>query len=75
MSEKKEVKMVTITILPGDDGAKERFVGVNEYTAKIKIGKPVKVPEYVAKMLQLREVALVAAQERSDALAEAAVAE
>ena len=68
-------KMVTITLLPGEDGAKERFIGVNDYTAKIKVGKPVKVPEYVAKMLQLREVELAAAQERSEAMEEAAIAE
>ena len=68
-------KMVTITLLPGEDGAKERFIGVNDYTAKIKVGKPVKVPEYVAKMLQLREVDLAAAQERSEAMDEAAIAE
>lgn len=68
-------KMVTITLLPGEDGAKERFIGVNDYTAKIKAGKPVKVPEYVAKMMQLREVELAAAQERSEAMEEAAIAE
>ena len=69
MPEKKEPKMVTMIIPAGEDGAKERFIGVNDYTAKVKVGKPVKVPDYVAAMLQDREKTIDQAQTRSEALA------
>lgn len=64
MAESKSVKMVEIIIPVGEDGAKERFIAVNNYTAKVKCGKPIKVPWYVAKMLQNRDVFVEEAEER-----------
>ncbi|MBQ2938977.1 MAG: hypothetical protein IJE00_01265 [Clostridia bacterium] len=61
--------MVTIVVPAEEDGAKERFIGVNDYTAKVKVGKPVQVPDYVVAMMQDRDKTIDQAQTRSEALA------
>lgn len=71
MADNKSVKMVEITIPVGEDGAKTRFIAVNNYTAKVQCGKKIRVPWYVAKMLQDRDVFAEEVEARREKLANA----
>lgn len=75
MADSKSEKMVEIIIPVGEDGAKERFIAVNNYTAKVQCGKKIKVPWYVAKMLENRDVFAEEVEARRAKLAQSTSAE